>query len=53
MDLFTLCLRKKKCKYLIYNDNRFIHLPSEKKKCKYSIYNDNRFIHLPFKRKKL
>ena len=51
IDLFNLHLREKEYKYLIHNDNRFIHLPLEKGGCKYSIHNDNRFIY-PWPKKK-
>ena len=38
------------CKYSIYNDNRFIHLPLKKKEFKYLIYNNNGFIYLLLER---
>ena len=46
IDLFTFCLKKKEYKYLIHNNNGFIHPPPARREYKYSIHNNNRFIYL-------
>ena len=51
IDFFNSYLKKKEYKYLIHDDNRFIHPLPARKECKYLIHNDNEFIY-PLPQKK-